>query len=105
MSRSQWKLMAALTGLVLLVVGSTAILAGRQLRSHETERRARELQERAALARELARGVPFDPSHAAHLEVAEAAGKLLGADRVSFVPAWGPPHKPDGANASPQDPQ
>ncbi len=48
-------------------------------------------------------GGTFDPIHAGHVEVAEAAGRLLGADRVSFVPAYGPPHKPEGAHASASD--
>ncbi|MGI9591191.1 MAG: hypothetical protein ACR2P8_07475, partial [Myxococcota bacterium] len=80
MSPSQWKLSAALTGLVLFVVLSTGFLASRQLRSHETERSARDLQDRAALARELARGVPFDESHTAELDaVADRAGAAAAA--------------------------
>ena len=48
-------------------------------------------------------GGSFDPVHAAHLAVAEAAARLLGADRVSFLPASSPPHKPGGTAASAED--
>jgi nicotinate-nucleotide adenylyltransferase len=48
-------------------------------------------------------GGSFDPVHAAHLAVAEAAARLLGADRVSFLPAASPPHKPGGTVASAGD--
>lgn len=39
-------------------------------------------------------GGTFDPIHVAHLRCAEEAGELLGLDRVLFVPAADPPHKP-----------
>jgi nicotinate-nucleotide adenylyltransferase len=40
-------------------------------------------------------GGTFDPIHYAHLAVAEEAAEALGLDRVLFVPAGQPPHKPD----------
>jgi nicotinate-nucleotide adenylyltransferase len=43
--------------------------------------------------RRLLFGGTFDPVHTGHLEVARAAARLLGADRVSLVPAADPPHK------------
>ena len=40
-------------------------------------------------------GGTFDPVHIAHLAVAEEAADTLGLERVLFVPAGIPPHKPD----------
>lgn len=48
-------------------------------------------------------GGSFDPVHAGHLQVADAAARALGADRVSFVPAAQSPHKPGGTAASAED--
>ncbi len=48
-------------------------------------------------------GGTFDPVHAGHLAVAEAAARLLGADRVSLVPAADAPHKRGRAVASAAD--
>jgi nicotinate-nucleotide adenylyltransferase len=39
-------------------------------------------------------GGTFDPIHLAHLAVAEEAAETLGLERVLFVPAGEPPHKP-----------
>jgi nicotinate-nucleotide adenylyltransferase len=39
-------------------------------------------------------GGTFDPIHLAHLAVAESARDSLGLDRVLFIPAGVPPHKP-----------
>jgi two-component system phosphate regulon sensor histidine kinase PhoR len=55
MSTSQLKLMAALSGLILLVVGVSGFLAERSLRQREMAHIARSLEERAALVRELVR--------------------------------------------------
>lgn len=40
-------------------------------------------------------GGTFDPIHLAHLAVAQEAADALGLERVLFVPAGQPPHKPD----------
>jgi len=40
-------------------------------------------------------GGTFDPIHLAHLAVAEEAAEALGLERVAFIPAGQPPHKPD----------
>jgi len=42
-------------------------------------------------------GGTFDPIHLAHLAVAEAARDALGLERVLFIPAGEPPHKPGRA--------
>ena len=39
-------------------------------------------------------GGTFDPIHLAHLAVAEEAAETLGLERVLFIPAGIPPHKP-----------
>ena len=39
-------------------------------------------------------GGTFDPVHVAHLAVAESARDTLGLERVVFIPAGQPPHKP-----------
>ncbi len=44
--------------------------------------------------RRLLYGGSFDPIHSGHLAVAEAAARILAADRVSLIPAGDPPHKP-----------
>jgi len=40
-------------------------------------------------------GGTFDPIHNAHLAVAQEAAEALGLERVVFIPAGKPPHKPD----------
>ncbi|MFP3959693.1 MAG: nicotinate (nicotinamide) nucleotide adenylyltransferase [Spirochaetaceae bacterium] len=45
-------------------------------------------------------GGSFDPVHIGHLFVAEEARVNLGYERVTFVPAYLPPHKPDAPQAT-----
>ncbi len=45
-------------------------------------------------------GGTFDPIHVGHLAIAEEARDALGLDRILFVPAGQPPHKPAGAAAA-----
>jgi nicotinate-nucleotide adenylyltransferase len=42
-------------------------------------------------------GGTFDPIHVGHLAIAEEARDALGLDRIVFVPAGQPPHKPESA--------
>ena len=85
MSRSYWKLMAAMTGLVLTVVLVTGMLAARRIRGHETERTAQDLEERAALAVELARGIPFSREQTTALDaLADRAGAAASA-RITLI--------------------
>ncbi len=44
-------------------------------------------------------GGTFDPIHRAHLTVAREAVNRFGLDRVLFVPAAHPPHKPDAGTS------
>lgn len=53
--------------------------------------------------RRLVFGGSFDPVHSGHIEVAKAAARALGAERVSLVPAAGAPHKQGGASATAGD--
>ena len=41
-------------------------------------------------------GGTFDPVHLGHLAVAEEAREVLGLERILFIPAGQPPHKPAG---------
>jgi len=45
-------------------------------------------------------GGTFDPIHSAHLTVASAAAETFSLDRVLFVPAANPPHKPESLGAA-----
>ena len=48
-------------------------------------------------------GGTFDPIHHAHLAVAQAAADACGLERVLFVPAARPPHKPDAVISAAAD--
>jgi nicotinate-nucleotide adenylyltransferase len=45
-------------------------------------------------------GGTFNPVHLAHLRIAEEARDLCGLDRVLFIPAADPPHKPLAGDVS-----
>jgi nicotinate-nucleotide adenylyltransferase len=45
-------------------------------------------------------GGTFNPVHCAHLRIAEEARDLCGLDRVLFIPAADPPHKPLAGDVS-----
>lgn len=47
-------------------------------------------------------GGTFDPIHYGHLIIAEAALDQLRLDRVEFLPANDPPHKPEGSVSTPR---
>jgi two-component system phosphate regulon sensor histidine kinase PhoR len=84
-SPSQLKLMAALSGLVLLVVAVSGILAEHSLREREMSRIARSLEERAQLVRELARGTSFDAEHMATLDAIADRSQPAAAARVTLI--------------------
>ncbi|HEX5012696.1 MAG TPA: nicotinate (nicotinamide) nucleotide adenylyltransferase, partial [Candidatus Limnocylindrales bacterium] len=48
-------------------------------------------------------GGTFDPIHHGHLAIAEDAREALGLERVLFVPAASPPHKPGRPVTDPDD--
>lgn len=48
-------------------------------------------------------GGTFDPLHWVHLTMAEEARTRFDLDRVLFIPAGQPPHKPDYSVSSPED--
>lgn len=48
-------------------------------------------------------GGTFDPVHLGHLAIAEAARTALGLERVLFLPAGSPPHKPGEVDAPTAD--
>jgi nicotinate-nucleotide adenylyltransferase len=47
-------------------------------------------------------GGTFDPIHLGHLAVAEEAREALGLERVVFMPAFAPPHKPGRPVTAPE---
>jgi nicotinate-nucleotide adenylyltransferase len=47
-------------------------------------------------------GGTFDPIHVGHLAVAEEAREALGLERILFVPAGQPPHKPGRPISAPE---
>jgi len=51
----------------------------------------------AAKARIGVMGGTFDPIHVGHLAIADDVREALGLERILFVPAGTPPHKPAGA--------
>ena len=48
-------------------------------------------------------GGTFDPPHAGHVHLAEAAQEALGLDRVLFIPAARSPHKQPGSALAAED--
>jgi nicotinate-nucleotide adenylyltransferase len=48
-------------------------------------------------------GGTFDPIHIGHLAIAEEAREVLGLERILFIPAGIPPHRPAGAVAPAAD--
>ncbi len=64
----------------------------RNLKVHEAERPVHPLPRRPRLG---VLGGTFDPIHIGHLLLAQEAANLMELDRVYFVPAGQPPHKPN----------
>jgi len=82
---SQLKLMAALAGVVVLVVGVSGLVAQRGLHERELDRTTRALEARAALVRELIRGFDLRSADPSELDgIADRAGKAARA-RVTLV--------------------
>jgi nicotinate-nucleotide adenylyltransferase len=48
-------------------------------------------------------GGTFDPIHIGHLAIAEEARDSLGLERILFIPAGRPPHKPSGSVSPSRD--
>ncbi len=48
-------------------------------------------------------GGTFDPIHCAHLTIARAAADRFALDRILFIPAANPPHKPASRGATYED--
>ncbi len=89
MSKSQLKLMAALSGLVVLVVGVSGLVAQRGLERREIERTARSLDARANLVRELIDDGELGSGDLERLDaIADRAGRAAGA-RVTLIDASG----------------
>jgi two-component system phosphate regulon sensor histidine kinase PhoR len=81
--------MAALSGLVVLVVGVSGLVAQRGLKNREVERSARSLEARANLVREMIRGRDLDSGDRTHFDrIADRAGQAAGA-RVTLIDASG----------------
>jgi len=85
MSLSQLKLMAALSGLVLLVVTVSGLLAERGLRQREMSRIARSLEERAGLVRELARASSFGAESTETLDAIADRSQSAASARVTLI--------------------
>jgi two-component system phosphate regulon sensor histidine kinase PhoR len=84
-SKTQLKLMAALAGLVLLVVVVSGVLAESSLRRGQMTQLARSLEERGALVRELCRDISFEVASMPQLDaVADRAATAAGA-RVTLI--------------------
>lgn len=50
-------------------------------------------------------GGTFDPIHVGHLILGEKAYEQLGLDKILFMPAGNPPHKPEPRNGRATDEQ
>src|SRR5438046_9114001 len=48
-------------------------------------------------------GGTFDPIHLGHLAIADEVRETLGLERIRFLPAGSPPHKPDRMISSAAD--
>jgi two-component system phosphate regulon sensor histidine kinase PhoR len=84
-SKTQLKLMAALAGLVLLVVVVSGVLAESSLRRQQMDQLALTLEERGALVRELCRGISFESASVPQLDaIADRAATAAGA-RVTLI--------------------
>jgi len=81
--------MAALAGLVALVVAVSGVVAQRGLRSREIERTARSLESRASLIRELLSASNLESRDYARFDaIADRTGRAAGA-RVTLIDASG----------------
>src|SRR6185436_2360313 len=78
---------------------------GRRARAHhdQVHRPRRRAAPGLSLPRVAAFGGSFNPIHYGHLLLADEVLELLGLDRVLFVPAASPPHKPAGQLAPAAD--
>ena len=84
-SQSQLRLMAALAALVVVVVAISGALAEIALHERETARIGVALEARAALVRELVRGVAFVPAEASHLDALADRAAEASRTRVTLI--------------------
>ena len=89
MISTRLKLMAALTALVVLVVGVSGILAERSLRERLTTAVTESLGSRAALVVEMAAGTRFEPSATAELDALAGRAARGATARVTLIDLHG----------------
>jgi two-component system phosphate regulon sensor histidine kinase PhoR len=89
MSRIQLKIMGALTGLILLVVGASGVLVERGLRERTTATIKLELEHQAKLFAQLVSGVRLDAANADRLQAITRAASDAVDVRITVIDASG----------------
>jgi two-component system phosphate regulon sensor histidine kinase PhoR len=81
--------MAIFSGIVVLVIAVSGLLAARGLRERELARIARSLEADARLVRALAQSVPFAAPHRAELDAIADRAQLAAGARVTLIDSQG----------------